>query len=137
MPSACNWLHRRLHLGEISDDVEAALGGHFFAPLRHQAGILRFDAAAKVEHLRRHRRFQVHVRAQQRADRQHVGVLDMAPVFAHVQRDRIGAGFFSLQGRLQRVGVGGAARVAQGRHVVDIDAQIDDGAGRFEEAHDE
>ena len=54
----------------------------------------------------------------------------MAPVFAQVQRDGVGAGLFGQQRRAQRIGIGRAARIAQGGDVVDVDAQVDDRCGR-------
>jgi hypothetical protein len=68
-------------------------------------------------------------------DRDHVGVLDVAAVFAQVQGNDVGAGLLGQQRRAQGVGIDGAARVAQGGNVVDIDAQVDHLAVRLEEAH--
>ena len=59
----------------------------------------------------------------------------MAAVFAQMQGDGVGARLLGQQGRADRVRIGGAARIAQGGHVVDIDAQVDDGAGRLQKAH--
>ena len=51
MPSRLQLLHRCLHLREISDHIQSAFGRDLLAPLRHQADILRPDAAGEVDHL--------------------------------------------------------------------------------------
>ena len=49
--------------------------------------------------------------------------------------DPIRAALLAEQAGADRVRIGGAARVAQGGDVVDVDAQVDDRAGRVQEAH--
>ncbi len=123
------------HALEMAGHVEAALGGQFLALLGHEAGVVRPDLAGDVEHLGRHRAFEVHARLEQRAQRAHVGVDDVAAILAQVQRDRVGAGLLGGQRGADRIGIGGAARVAQRRDVVDVDAEVDDGGRCQEEAH--
>lgn len=115
-----------MHLGKTAHHVQAAFGGHFLTALGHEADVLGADIARDVEHLLRDGALQVHARAQLRPQRAHIGVLDVAAIFAQVQGNEIGAGFFGQQRRGDRVRVGGAARVAQRGDVVDIDAQVDD-----------
>ncbi len=114
-----------LHALELADDVEAALGSQFHAPLRHQADIVRAHAQRDLQHLARHRRLQIHARFQLRAQSLDVAVLDMAPVLAQMQGDGVGAGALGEQGGAHRVRVSRAAHLAQRGHVVDIDAEFD------------
>jgi hypothetical protein len=113
-----------LHGVELAGDIEAAFGGQFLAPFRHQADILRFDLQRDADHFVGDRHFQVHLGLQQFAQDMYVGILDVAPVFAQMQGDRIGAGRFRQQRRLHRARVTGAARLAQGGDVVDVDAEM-------------
>jgi hypothetical protein len=55
----------------------------------------------------------------------HVGILDVAAILAQMQGDGIRPGVFRHQRRLDRAGILGAARLAQGGHVVDVDAESD------------
>jgi hypothetical protein len=52
-------------------------------------------------------------------------VLDVAAVLAQVHGDAVRAAEVRLDGRPHRVGLVGAARLADRRHVVDVDAQFD------------
>jgi hypothetical protein len=90
---------------------------------------------AKVDHLLRDGGFEVHARQQLRRERDDVGILDVAAVFAQVQGDAVGAGLLGHQRGADRVRVRGAARVAQRGDVVDVHAKVDDGAGGLQEAH--
>ena len=66
---------------------------------------------------------QIHAGLQQRPQRAHVLVLDVAAVLAQVQRDAVGAGALGEQRRMHRIGIARAARLAQRGHVIDVDAQ--------------
>jgi hypothetical protein len=110
---------------EMARHVESAFGGDFLALLGHQADVLRLDrrqCRASPEVIAHSR---VHARGQLRAQRAHVGVADMAAVFAQCSVIR-SAGFLGLQRCLDRIGIDRAARIAQRGHVVDIDAEVDD-----------
>ncbi|MNM50626.1 hypothetical protein D3C81_616720 [compost metagenome] len=132
---ALQLLHRRLHFLEVAHHIQTPFRRHFRAFFRHQADVRRLDAAGKIDHLGRDSRFQVHAREQLRRDGDHVTILDVAAVFAQMQGDGVGARLLGQQGRADRVRILRAARIAQGGHVVDIDAQVDDGAGRLQKAH--
>jgi hypothetical protein len=56
-----------------------------------------------------------------------VAVLDMAAVFAQVQRDAGGPAEFGLGGGPDRIGLGAAAGLPQRGYVVDIDAKMGHG----------
>ena len=114
-----------LDFGELAGHVQAAFGGEFLAPLGHQAGILRahLQAMASISSVTAISRF-ILVCSKPAQDT-HVGVLDVAPVFAQVQGDGVGPGGFRQQGGLDRAGIAGAAGLAQGGHMVDVDAEAD------------
>src|SRR5947209_18186850 len=53
----------------------------------------------------------------------------MTAVFAQMCRDAVGAGFDREQRRLHRIGMLPAARVADRRDVIDVDAEAENGRG--------
>ncbi len=57
--------------------------------------------------------------AQQQVD---VACLDVAPVLAQVHGDAVGARLLCDQRRRDRIGIARAARLAQCRYVIDVDA---------------
>ena len=54
-------------------------------------------------------------------------ILDMAAVFPQMQRDAVRAGGLRHQRGLHRARIAGAARLAQGRNVIDVHAQMNHG----------
>ncbi|MCY1424451.1 hypothetical protein D9M71_401970 [compost metagenome] len=107
----------------LAGDVEAALGGQFLAGLGNQADVGRTDDLGEGHHLFGHAHLEVHARLQHLLEDAHVALLDVPAVFAQVHGDAVGAGFLGIQGRLHRIGVARAARLAQGGYMVDIDAE--------------
>ena len=107
--------------------VEPALGGALLAPLRDDAGGVRLWRSAIVEHLLGRRHFEV----QRQVDLGHqpvdVAVGDVAPVLAQVRGDAVGAGLGGDVRGAHRIGMVAAARVPDGRDVVDVDAQRERG----------
>ena len=124
-----------LHIGKVAGHIQPAFGSDFGALFRHQADILWLNEAGEVDHLLRHRRFQVHAGLQQRADGLHIVVADVATIFTQVQGDDVGTGFLRFQGCPDGIGIAGTARIAQGGDVVDVDAQFDGRAGGLQETH--
>ncbi|CFO27928.1 Uncharacterised protein [Bordetella pertussis] len=88
---------------------------------RMPASASNCTASVTVQHLRRDRALEVHAGAQQGADGVDVGVLDVAAVFAQMQRDQVGAGVLGAQRRLHRVGISRVALLPQRGHMVDVD----------------
>ncbi|CFN39912.1 Uncharacterised protein [Bordetella pertussis] len=98
------------------------------APARAAASIWRASGSMNSDtrmpasaSLRRDRALEVHAGAQQGADGVDVGVLDVAAVFAQMQRDQVGAGVLGAQRRLHRVGISRVALLPQRGHMVDVD----------------
>ena len=61
----------------------------------------------------------------------HVLVADMAAVLAQMRGDAVGAGLDRDQRGAHRIGMSAAARVAQGRDVVDVDAKAQRRSGQW------
>ena len=80
---------------------------------------------AMSEHLVGEAHLEIHARLQQRPQRVHVAILDVAAVFAQMQRDVVGARLLGQQRGVHRVRIRRAARLAHRGDVIDVDAQLD------------
>ena len=109
----------------LAHHVEAALGGHLLAPLRHDAGRVRPRLERDVDHLARRRHFEIQRLGELRLQPRDVVVADVAAVLAQMRRDAVGAGLDGQQRRLHGIGMPAAARVADGRDVIDVDAEAE------------
>ncbi|MCY1426269.1 hypothetical protein D9M71_420870 [compost metagenome] len=107
----------------LAGDIQSAFGGQFLTTLRHQANVGGADDLGEGEHFLGHAHFEVHPRLQDFLEDSYVALLDMPAIFTQVHGDAVGAGFLGIQGRLHRIGVARAARLAQGGYVVDVDAE--------------
>ena len=105
--------------------VEAALGGALLALFGDDAGGVGPVGERDREHFLGRR----HLEVQRQVDLGHqpvdVAVGDVAPVLAQVGGDAVGAGRGGGMGRAHRVGMIAAARVPDGRDMVDIDAEAE------------
>ena len=81
--------------------------------------------AGDADHLVGGRHLEVELDVRELAQAAHVLVLDVAPVLAQVHGDAVGAAQVRLDRRPDRVGLVGAPRLAHGRDVVDVDAELD------------
>ena len=107
-----------------AQDVEPALGGALLALLRHQRHHVRLDLARDAHHLVGGGHLEVEHAAHRLAQQAHVAILDVAAIFAQVHGDAVGAGELDERRRPHRIGIGGAARLAQRRDVIDVDVQF-------------
>jgi hypothetical protein len=114
-----------LHTGKLAGHIQTAFGGQFLSPLRNQTDILRQHLERNGEHFVGDGHFQIHLGLQQGAQDMHIGILDVAAVFAQMQGDRIRASRFRQQSGLHRARITGAARLTQRGDVVDVDAQFE------------
>ena len=105
------------------DDVEAAFGGDFLPFFGDDAHVLRAHAQGVFEHFFGECHFEVDVGAHGAGDGGDVVVADVAAVFAQVEGNVVGTVGFGGEGGFEGAGVGGAACVAQGGDVVDVDAE--------------
>ena len=119
--------HRSRDALHVRRHVETPLGGDLGAVLGDQAAILRAHADGDVHHLVREPHLEIHARLQQRTQRVHVTVLDVAPILAQVQRDVVGARLLGEQRRMHGIRIRGTARLPHRRDVIDVDSQFNGG----------
>ena len=112
----------------LAGGVEPALGGALLALLGDDAGGVRAMGERDREHLLGRRHFEV----QRQVDLGHqpvdVAVGDVAAVLAQMGGDAVGAGLGGDDRRAHRIGMIAAARVPDGRDMVDIDAEAEPAA---------
>ncbi len=66
-----------------------------------------------------------------RPDPLHVGIADVAAILAQMRRDAVGAGLDGEVRRAHGIGQRAAAGVADGRDMVDVDAEAEETGGEF------
>ena len=115
----------------MGQDIQPALRGQLLTLLRHQAHVRRAVRLGDTEHLLGNGHFEVDPRIDLPAQGFHLLVLNVTAVFSQMHRDGIGAGAFGGLCRLQHGGIIRSPRLANGRYVVDIDAQQQSVHGPF------
>ena len=109
----------------LSRGVETAFGRALLAPLRDDAGGVRLMREGDRKHLLGRGHFKV----QRQIDLGHqavdVAVGDVATVLAQMRGDPVRASFGGHDRCSHRVGMVAAARVPDGRDMVDIDAETE------------
>ena len=123
MPASLSLRHSDASWIVLAGDVEAAFGGALLAPLRHEAGRVRPGRERDGDHLVGRRHLEVERHGDLALQPRDVVVADVAAVLAQVRGDAVGAGRDRHHGRAHRIGMPSAARVADGRDVVDVDAE--------------
>ena len=118
-------LHGAGHGFLVVHDVEAAFRRDLGAAFRHEHRHLGLDATCDADHLVGGRHFEIQPDVRELSQAAHVLVLDVAPVFAQVAGDAVGAAKVSFHRRPHRVRLIGAPRLPHGRDVVDVDAKLD------------
>ena len=78
-----------------------------------------------LQHLARHRCFEIHPSFQSSAQVEHILVLNMAAVFPQMQGNQVSAGRFGFERGLDRVGVSRATHLAQGGDVINVDTEFE------------
>ncbi len=105
--------------------VEPAFGGAFLALLGDDAGGVRAVLESDCEHFLGRRHFEV----QREVDLGHqpvdVGIRNVPPILAQMGGDPVRASVGGDMRRAHRVGMIAAARVPDGRDMVDIDAEAE------------
>ena len=109
----------------LAHHVEPALGRQLLPPLRHDAGRMRARLQRDVDHLARRRHLEVQRLGELRLQPRDVFVADVAAVLAQMRRDAVGAGLDRQQRGLHGIGMPPAARIADGRDVIDVDAEAE------------
>ena len=123
MPARFSASTKRRRWFSPRSDVEPALGGALLALLRHQAAGVRHVAQGDGQHLLGRRHLEIERPGQLALEPGDVGVGDVAAILAQVRGDAVGAGLDGQLRGAQRIGMAAAARVADGRDVVDVDAE--------------
>ena len=113
----------RLQRIVLADHVEAALGGEFFAALRHQAHRMRLGRERDPQHVRGRRHLEIQRLGDFRLQPRHVVVADVAAILAQMRGDAVGARLDRGERRAHRIGPRPAPRIAQGGDVVDVYAE--------------
>ncbi len=120
----------RRELLALACHVEPAFGGPLLAALRHQAGGMWPRLDRDRDHLVGGRHFEVERLADLRLEARDVVVADVPPILAQMRGDAVGAGLDRDLRRLHGVGMAAAARIADGRDVIDVDAEAQMGRRR-------
>ena len=79
---------------ELAGGIEAAFGGEFLAALGYEANFVRVDFEGDFDDVGVVRHFEVHAGGEGFPEGIDVVILNMAAVFAEVDGDAVGAGFF-------------------------------------------
>ena len=116
---------------DLAGGVQAALGRALLALFRHDAGGMRLVLEGDAQHFLRRRHFQVQRHVERRHQHRDILVADMAAILAQMRGDAVGAGLHRQQRGLDRIGMFAAPRVADRRHMVDIDPQAQRNGGHL------
>ena len=104
-------------------DIEAAFGGALLALLGNEAAGMRQVAKRNRQHLVGGGHLEIERPGQLALEPGDVGIRDVPAILAQVRGDAVGAGFDGQMRGAQRIGMPAAARIADGRDVVDVDAE--------------
>jgi hypothetical protein len=115
----------------LAHRIDAALGGALLALFRHDAGGMGPMLQGNRRHLVGRRHFQIERNGQRLAEPGDIVIGNMAPVFAQVGGDAVGAGGLRQDGGAHRIGIVAAARLTHGRHMIDIHAEAQLGHAKF------
>jgi len=92
---------------------------------------MRLVLEGDAQHFLRRRHFQVQRHVERRHQHRDILVADMAAILAQMRGDAVGAGLHRQQRGLDRIGMFAAPRVADRRHMVDIDPQAQRNGGHL------
>ncbi len=107
----------------LPHDIEPAFGGALRAPLGHEADGMRLRLERDRDHLVGRRHLEVERLGDLGLEARDVVVADVAAILAQMRRDAVGAGLDRDLRGTHRIGIAPAARIADGRDVVDVDAE--------------
>jgi hypothetical protein len=109
----------------LAGRVEPTLGGPLLALFGDDARGMRAMAERDGQHLLRRRHFQVERDRQFGRKPGDVVVRDVPTVLAQMGGDPVGARLRRDQRRAHRIGIATAARVPDGRDMIDVDAEAE------------
>lgn len=108
----------------LSRDIEPPFGRHLLTPFRHEHRELRLQSDRDPNHFIRRGHLEVQLGPHDRSEPRQIGVLDMSTIFAQVHRDAIRTTRFSLDCRLDRIGLVRTAGLSHRRNMVDVHAKF-------------
>jgi hypothetical protein len=125
MPDVGQARHGILQAGLLGNDVEPAFGGHFMAAFGHEHGHFGLEPKAMptISSVAAISRLSL-IWVSSRSLRTSV-ILDVAAILAQMHGDAVGTAKMGFHGSPRRVRLPGATGLAQGGHVVDVDAEFD------------
>ena len=129
MPAAANWPTAAAQRLALAGGIETAFGGALGPPFRNDAGGVRPKLAGDADHFRRRRHFEIERLCDALLEADDIVVENMTAVLAQMRGDAVGAGGDGDLGRLDRIGMTAAARIAHGGDMVDVDAEADGRSG--------
>jgi hypothetical protein len=122
-PGACELIGALFDSLGVSDDVESAFGGDFFATFGNEGSLfwkcLQGDAGDFVGN----GHFEVQSEPDCFAKDANVTILDVSAIFAEMDGDGIGTAKFGQHGSLNRVWFGSTASLANGGNVIDVNSK--------------
>ena len=107
----------------VGGDIESAFGRQLRTLLGDEARLVGARRERDLDHLLRRRHFQVERKFDVGLESANVVVGYVAAVFPQMRRDAVGSRGGGYARGADRVGMAAAARVANGRHMIDVDAQ--------------
>ena len=111
------------HRGPVAGHVEAPFGGHFLAPLGDERRLIGPHPAGDLDDLRVGGQLEIQLHRDRLAEHFEIAVLNVAAVFAEMDRDAVGPAQFGQHGGPDRVGLVGPPRLPQRRDMIDIHAK--------------
>ena len=107
----------------LARHVEAALRRQLLAALRYEAAGMRQEFERESKHLGGGGHLQIERVTQRGFEARDVVIPDMTPVLAQMRGNAVRSRLDGEFGRAQRIGMAAAARIPDGRHMVDIHAE--------------
>ena len=109
---------------EIAGNIQAPFGGHLFTFFRNEANLMGFDFAGNGQHGIGTGTLQIESHGDRLFEQSQVPVLDVSAIFAEMDCDLISATQFGSGRGPDGVRLAGAASLANGCDVVDIDSEF-------------
>ena len=91
----------------LTNDIQTTFGCYFLTSFRYEHGHFRLELTGNADHFIGSRHFQIQFDLGQITQLAHVGILNMTPVFAQVNRNAISStqmGFNSCPDRIRFIG---------------------------------
>ena len=107
----------------LAGNIKPALGRAFIAVFRHDATGVRHHFGAEFVHFRRRRHLEIERQVNFVLQAAHIIIANVSAILAQMRGDAVSARGRHQSSGPHRVRVVAAARIPDGRHMVDIDAE--------------